>query len=65
MRLERPEHKSLDEITGLSRQRRWQLRRLAHGLCEICGLPRTAKGSTTLCPKHLLARRKSTKEQAA
>jgi hypothetical protein len=43
---------SLDDLTGLSRQRRWQLRRIEAGLCQICGRPRTAKGSDTRCAKH-------------
>lgn len=36
----------------MSRQRRWQLRRTQAGLCQICGKPRTAKGTDTRCPKH-------------
>ncbi len=48
---------SLDETTGLSRQRRWQLRRVHAGLCQICGRPRTAKGSDTRCAKHAKANR--------
>ena len=52
VKLGRPERKSLDEITGMSRQRRWQLRRIEAGLCQICGRPRTAKGTDTYCPKH-------------
>jgi len=54
-----PERKSLDELTGMSRQRRWQIRRVLAGLCQICGKPRTAKGSDTLCRTHVRARQKN------
>lgn len=60
-----PERKSLDEITGLSRQRRWQLRRIAAGGCQICGKPRTEKGTETFCPKHARARRVNAKKAKA
>ena len=59
-----PDRKSLDEITGLSRQRRWQLRRVQAGLCQICGKPRTNKGSDTRCAKHIKANRKYGKKAA-
>jgi hypothetical protein len=59
--------KSLDEITGMSRQRRWQLRRVKAGLCQICGKPRTDKGTNTYCPKHTkrAAKRYTKKAKAA
>ena len=40
----------------LSRQRRWQLRKLEQGLCYICGKPQGA--AAALCDEHALARRK-------
>ncbi len=43
------ERKSLDEVTGLSRQRRWQLRQQAAGKCQICGKPRGKKGNKAKC----------------
>jgi hypothetical protein len=46
------ERKTADEITGLSRQRRWQLRKVADGKCAICGKARTEKGTKDRCPKH-------------
>jgi hypothetical protein len=51
-----PQRKSLDELTGLSRQRRWQIKKAAAGLCEICGRPRTSD-SLNFCRKHLRASR--------
>lgn len=48
---ERLERKSLDELTGLSRQRRWQLRQQAAGKCQICGKPRGKKGNKAKCRK--------------
>ncbi len=59
-----PDRKTLDEITGMSKQRRWQLRRVQAGLCQICGKPRTDKGSTTRCAKHIKANRKYGKKAA-
>lgn len=46
---DRLERQSLDEITGLSRQRRWQLRQQAHGKCSICGKPRGKQGNKAKC----------------
>lgn len=40
----------------LSRQRQWQLRKVAEGKCSVCGEPRDYEsgGTTLLCPKHHL-----------
>jgi hypothetical protein len=60
-----PDRKSLDETSGLSRQRRWQLRKVHAGLCQICGKPRTAKGSTIHCPRHAKLHRLRGRKKAA
>jgi hypothetical protein len=42
----------------VSRQRRWQLRKLEAGLCTICGGSRRGKGATAdHCAVHAQARR--------
>ena len=54
-----PERKSLDEITGLSRQRRWQLRQIAAGKCQKCGRVRGERGTAVFCVKCAKDRRKA------
>jgi len=41
----------------LSRQRLWQLRKIAEGKCSICGEPREPDkgGSAQHCPRHHIA----------
>jgi len=41
---------------GLSRQRRWQLARIAEGRCSLCGKPRCHY--TTMCDECALAKRR-------
>lgn len=43
-------------MTLISRQRRWQLKKQAMGLCVICGKPRHSE-SKIHCPKHVMALR--------
>ncbi len=52
---------NLDEQTGMSRQRRWQLKKAASGLCTICGKP---KVSGDFCAVHLEANRKNSNRHA-
>jgi hypothetical protein len=42
-----------DEFTALkiSQQRKWQLRRIKAGLCQICSAPMLSSG---LCKKHII-----------
>jgi hypothetical protein len=42
-----------DEFTALkvSKQRKWQLRRIKAGLCQICSAPMLASG---LCKNHII-----------
>ena len=50
-----PTKKIMDEFTDrpISRQRKWQLRKVKAGRCHICGKP----SSTSLCLIHMHARR--------
>lgn len=36
----------------LSRQRRWQLRQVEAGNCEVCGQPRGSDGTERMCRVH-------------
>ena len=49
----------MEENTGLSRQRMWQLRKRAEGKCQTCGKPVNVPGGTAMhCPVHAKAARK-------
>lgn len=45
-----------------SRQLRWQRKKLAAGLCHLCGKPRI-KTSKVYCRKHLLAMRQKNRDR--
>ena len=40
---------SISETMSLSRQRRWQLKKMEQGLCYICGHRKVAHKDTTRC----------------
>lgn len=44
--------KEVKVCQGVSRQRRWQLKKEAAGACIICGLARGENGTRTHCRKH-------------
>jgi hypothetical protein len=39
----------------ISRQRRWQIKKEALGLCILCGHPASRRRKTPLCEKHYIA----------